>query len=210
MQKVLSTTLVADGSSDLHTLTPIVTLLLDQHSPVPFYVSQAEGTGQGHMLEPRIRSALALFPCKLLLVHRDAESSSVAAREREIEEAIRQSQADVPYVCAVPVRMTEAWLLVDETAIRCAAGNPTGTSSLQLPRLQDVESAQAKDALFRALELASGLGARRIRGFQPQKYRHRVAEALTDLEGLRRLPSFVHFETTLVRALKSLADHAEI
>jgi Domain of unknown function (DUF4276) len=210
MQKALSVTLVADGSSDLYALTPIVTLLLDQHCPVPFYVAQAESLGQGHQLEPRIRRALELFPCKLLLVHRDAEGLSIAAREKEIGEAIRQSQLAVPYVCAVPVRMTEAWLLADEFAIRCAAGNPSGTTPLELPRLQHIESAQAKDALFQALQLASDLGTRRIRGFRPQQHRHRVAEALTNLAGLRKLPSFAHFETSLAGTLKSMAANAEI
>jgi hypothetical protein len=33
----------------------------------------------------------------------------------------------------VPVRMTKAWLTVDEAAIRKAARNPLGTAPLELP-----------------------------------------------------------------------------
>jgi hypothetical protein len=35
--------------------------------------------------------------------------------------------------------MTEAWLLADESAIRCAAGNPNGRVNLNLPDLQAIE-----------------------------------------------------------------------
>jgi hypothetical protein len=210
MHKALSVTLVADGTSDLYALTPIVMLLLDEWSPVPYSVSQAGSLGQGHALGPRLRAACELFPCDLLLVHRDAERSTITAREGEVQAAIREAQVAVPHVCVIPVQMTEAWLLTDEAAIRSAVGNPKGAAVLKLPRWQDLESRDAKAVLFQAIELASELGARRIRGLRSQQYRHRVAEALRCLEPLRKLPSFVHFEAALTGALGRYAVNANV
>jgi hypothetical protein len=45
-------------------------------------------------------------------------------------------QTPVRHIPVVPVRMTEAWLLADEFAIRSAPGNPNGTQSLDLPDLR--------------------------------------------------------------------------
>jgi len=45
----------------------------------------------------------------------------------------------VEVVPAVPVRMTEAWLLFDEAAIRRAAGCPNGSMPLELPSLKTSE-----------------------------------------------------------------------
>ena len=43
-------------------------------------------------------------------------------------------------ICVIPVRMTEAWLLIDEKAIRIAAGNRNGTEILEIPKLHELES----------------------------------------------------------------------
>ena len=50
-------------------------------------------------------------------------------RKNEIERAVAEAfQAGQPpaWASVIPVRMREAWLLFDETAIRKAAGNPSG------------------------------------------------------------------------------------
>lgn len=62
-------------------------------------------------------------------------------RQDEIEQSIRAIgvQISVPHVCVIPVRMTEAWLLFDEAAIRQAAGNRLGRAPLALPPLDEVE-----------------------------------------------------------------------
>jgi hypothetical protein len=44
---------------------------------------------------------------------------------------------DMPVVCVVPVRMMEAWLLIDEMAIRRVAGNPNGRIPIELPVLNN-------------------------------------------------------------------------
>jgi len=88
----------------------------------------------------RIRKCVELCPCDLLVIHRDAEGETRETRENEIRAAMNSlGDIEVPFVCVVPVRMQEAWLLVDENAIRQAAGNPRGRDTLTMPRLNEVE-----------------------------------------------------------------------
>ena len=65
-------------------------------------------------LDHKIRAALELYPCDLLFVHRDAEREPRANRVKEIQLAIQRISSDFfagrPYICVVPIRMTEAWL----------------------------------------------------------------------------------------------------
>jgi hypothetical protein len=203
--KTLRTTLIADESSDHRVLTPIITLLLDEVSPHPFQLVSAEPLTGGHALETRLPQAMRLFPCDVLLVHRDAEGTSPAEREAEVKRALANAKVQVPVVCVVPVRMTEAWLLVNERAIRAAVGNPNGGAGLKLPTPDQVESVPAKDRLIAALEAATELGVNRRRRFQPLQYRHRVAEELLDLTCLRALPSFQRFEQVLRHCLAGLS-----
>jgi hypothetical protein len=195
--RTLTATLVTDGSSDHGALAPLITMLLDEILSGPFRLVSALGLTGGLSLEARLPLSVELFPCDLLLVHRDAESSTFGQREAETLQALATAGITTPHVCVIPVRMTEAWLLVSEQAIRAAVGNPSGRASLGLPAPKQIESVQAKDQLLRALEVASELGTLRRRRFQPTLYRHRVAEEMLDLLGLRQLPSFQRFEKAL-------------
>jgi hypothetical protein len=70
-------------------------------------------------LEERLQDAIKLFPCDVLFIHRDAEREPPEKRRREIDMAIAALGNSVSYwVPVIPVRMTEAWLLIDEKAIR--------------------------------------------------------------------------------------------
>ncbi len=203
MQRILNTTLVADGSSD-RVLIPIIGMLLAEHCPMPwretdFVRDYPPGTTG---LADRVRHALLQYPCDILFVHRDAEQKgAVDTREAEIRaavESLAQTRHIVaPAIAIVPVLMTEAWLLTDEAAIRSAAGNPAGREPLQLPDLRQVETVNAKKVLFDALGRAKNLGQRRSMRLQPQALRHRVAEYLDDLAALRKLASFARFESQL-------------
>lgn len=191
----VSLTLVADGSSD-RMLLPLIEALMDQHCPQPFSARFADGLPQGaRTTGERMRAAVDLYPCDLLFVHRDAESADSATREAEIRRGLEGMTATPSLICVVPVRMTEAWLLTSESAIRAAVGNPRGSVALNLPPLARLESVDAKEVLLHALETASGLGTRRRMRFRPEGYRHRVAELLDDLGSLRRLPSFQRLES---------------
>ena len=134
-------TLLADGSSD-RVLIRLIDWVIQQTGLSVTFQSQwadpAVIAESGGSLPERMRSALRKYPTDLLVVHRDSERAPFEDRLREIHEAINKSAALPGASCAVvPVRMTEAWLLLDEMAIRRAAGNPNGRMKLDLPALRD-------------------------------------------------------------------------
>lgn len=193
-------TLVSDGSSDA-VLLPILTWLLREHGVV--WAIQPEWADLRGLPKPprtlldKIYRSLDLYPCDMLFVHRDAEGEPREVRVREIEDAlrtVRQSQ-DVPAICVIPVRMTEAWLLLDEAAIRSAAGNPFGRIALGLPPLRQLEDLpDPKVRLHELLRQASALSGRRLRRFRVEQCVRRLTEFLEDFSPLRQLPAFIALE----------------
>lgn len=117
----------------------------------------------GHGLTDRVECVLELGTFDVLFVHRDAEGQDPGLRKTEVEQALHGY--GFKSVAVVPVRMTEAWLLLDEAGIRQVAGRPSGGEDLGLPRQpRDVESiADPKGMLKRALLVAG----------QPQGHRRR-------------------------------------
>jgi hypothetical protein len=100
--------------------------------------------------------------------------------------------------------MTETWLLVEEQAIREAAGNPRGRVDLEIPGLREIERiADPKETLGQALLTASEAGGRRRRQLSASlpAAKYRVASLLSDLTVLRRLSAFAAFEEELVNVL---------
>ena len=196
-------TLLADGPSD-RALVPILRWILRQHcGNVPLQPAFAD---LRHLPKPtrklveRIDRSIALYPCDLLFVHRDAETKSIAAREEEIGAAVAGSEkgGTLPVVCVVPVRMQEAWLLIDETALRTAAGNPAGRRPLEMPdvkRLEDLPD--PKRILHEVPGRASELGGRRLKRFQRDlgSRAHQVAERIEDFGPLRDLAAFRRLES---------------
>ena len=193
--KRITATLVTDGSSD-RLLAPLIELLFSAHTELPYQVNCAEGLPPlSGGIKARIDSALELFPCDLLFVHRDAEGVAAAVRQQEIETDWLNSEQTATLICVIPVRMTEAWLIANAKPIRSAVGNPNGTEALGLPAIKDIESSPGpKEILFAALKAASGRSASRKRRFNPHQFRHRVSELTDDLEPLRKLSSFRHLE----------------
>lgn len=205
-------TLVGDGSSD-RALIPIVNWILRAQGTtfalLPYWAEF------GYLREPpcglvnRLRAAAELYPCDLLLVHRDCEAAAVVARQKEIIEAatnaFNNNGAHPPVVCIVPKRMTEAWLLISETVIRRASGNPSGTSALAIPRIRDLESLpDPKETLFSLLRTASNLQGRRLNALNVHTLVHRVAELIDDYSPLRQLSAFIDFERQLASALQQI------
>jgi hypothetical protein len=195
MTATTTCTLIADGSSD-KVLMPLLERLLDVHCPGPYRLQFANDLPAGRStLAERLTSALDLYPCNLLLVHRDAERETLEKRCEEIRNALEIIGPAAPAIYVIPVRMTEAWLLVDEAAIRQAAGNPSGRDPLNLPAINRIEGLpDPKADLFKALRVASGLSAQRLRRFNPEQLRHRVGELIDSLDVVRRIHSFQHLE----------------
>jgi hypothetical protein len=153
-------------------------------------------------LGARIERAIDLYPCDLLFVHRDAEREEPERRIQEIAQATIGINARATPVPVIPVRMSESWLLCDETAIRKAAGNPNGEQPLNLPRLRDIEGLpDPKNTLHTVLRCASGLTGRRLKAFSPRA--RLVANYITDFSLLRRLPAFQRLETDLRNVLEA-------
>jgi len=183
-------TLAADGPSDI-VLTPILTWSLKQASAGPVMPQWADFSRipSCRGLEDRLRAAVELYPCDVLFVHRDSEGQEPALRRNEIAGALRQIR--IRHIPVVPVRMTEAWLLADEMAIRSAAGNPNGREELNLPdirRLEDVPD--PKRVLRDALTRATGLNARRRSSFPVSRRVRMIANYVDDYSGLNVLPAF--------------------
>lgn len=201
----VTATLVTDGSSD-RLLKPLIELLLGDHTDLPYQVNFAEGLPPiADGLTSRIESALELFPCDFLFVHRDDEGVGITVRQLEIESSWPQNQQTTVLICVIPVRMTEAWLITNTKPIRLAVGNPNGTEALDLPVAKDIESSpDPKQILFMALKTASGLNARRKARFNPHQFRHRVSELVDDLAPLRSLASFNHLEAQVKKHVELL------
>ena len=201
--KDLSYTLITDGSSD-KTLIPIINWVLDQIPGLRYTGQYAEYTHKASAgLLRRVEAALRLYECDILFVHRDAEAMSLDKRIAEIHTQLQPLAK--PYIPVVPIRMTEAWLLIDEKAIRSAANNPNGKTPLKLPAIGALEQiADPKTLLFDALKQASELPQRRLANFQPASARHRVAELIDDFMPLRKLSAFTQFEADLRQALNRL------
>ena len=204
-------TLISDGSSD-RALLPILRWLILQH--LPNHAVQDKWADFRRLRRPpkglaeRIKEGLHLYPCDLLFVHRDAENQDPAMRRREIADAMVRLRNDIeappPAVCVIPVRMMEAWLLFDERAIRIAAENPSGMTTLGLPSLQRVESLpDPKSVLHEALRQANGSSGRRMKTFERRLGRavHLIAERMEDFSPLRLLPAFQSLEEDLKQRL---------
>ena len=200
----LTYTLLTDGSSD-RVLIPIINWALDQIDGVRYNSQYAEiSLKQSAGLFRRAEAAVNVYECDILFVHRDAEKFAMASRIQEIKKQL--IKLNKPYIPVVPIRMTEAWLLVDEQAIRSAASNPNGKATLNLPGVDKLEGLHdPKNVLLESLKLASELPPGRLRKFRPETCRHRVAELISDFSQLRNLSAFVQFENTLTERIQSMS-----
>ena len=210
--KDLRYTLLSDGSSD-SALIPVLTWLLQAH--LVDCAIQHEWADLRRVpkslkdtFSKRIKLALELYPCELLFIHRDAEKEPRQKRVDEIRKAKEEAgeSVSVPTVCVVPVRMTEAWLLFDETALRKAAANPNGRQPLQLPDLTKLEDEpDPKQLLYKLLGEASELRNRRRRKLRVEELVHRVAEFIDDFASLRAMPAFKALEDELKQVIQEQA-----
>ena len=161
---ILRAAFIADGSSDLPIAGHLAALCLERGAaavvtPVDRSLLGASGSTVKGRLAYLVDQSPGLDP---IFVHRDAEAQSPDQRRREIADAASDLGAPVPVVPVVPVRMTEAWLLLDEAAIRSVADKPRGKAKLTMPKASEVESLpDPKDLLKRLLLEASETRGRR-------------------------------------------------
>ncbi|HEX4831208.1 MAG TPA: hypothetical protein VH478_08975 [Trebonia sp.] len=142
----------------------------------------------------------------LAVLHRDADREGRPPRLAEIRDAVRQVMPGVPHVPVVPIRMTEAWLLLDEVQIRRVAGAPNDRTTLSLPTASKVESVPDPKALLKTtLARASGLKGRRLEQFNNRFSQHRrlLLERIDPDGPIRDVPSWHAFNTDLAAGIKS-------
>lgn len=195
--------LLAEGTSD-KALLPILSWLLAKTTPDEIrleWVDASLGERRDASLAEKVRLARIVCPCDVLFIHRDADKAPVDARYQEIANAVSPHL----HIPVVPVRMTEAWLLIDETAIRTASGKVSGTDPLNLPPLTRLESdPDPKATLHQALKRAHGATGRRARAFHPPTEVHRLAALIEDWTPLRSLSAFNRLEADTRAALQKL------
>lgn len=164
----------------------------------------------GHRVADRLNAIFDIgMKPDIVFVHRDAEKQNPSLRYKEVQDAVDEVDHDLLAVAVVPVRMTEAWLLIDEGLIRHVAKRPHATDDLGLPPISKIEDhPDPKKLLQDALSVASGLQGRRLDRFQRQfSNNRRTLLQRLDVNGpVRNLPSWKALESTLDRIVAPLGD----
>ena len=198
--------LVCEGSSDAPLVSHIELLLGSYgYESVEFNISV-----DGRRLVDKLSNGLDMAPhYDLIFMQRDADRAGADARYREIAEAIQQVGHGGPWVGVVPVRMTETWLVLEETVIRNAVRKPDRRTSLNLPTPAEAERmADPKSALEFALLNASDERGRRRKVVQRRlpQLRRQLLENLPVGGPLEQVPSWVRFRDDTVAALQALSS----
>ena len=178
----------------------------DANGTIPDLSKQSKKVGRSVL--QKIRAALKAHPdTNLLFIHRDADGRDPTPRYEEIAEAIESSGVSVPYVAVVPIQETEAWLLVDEEAIREVAQNLKGRMRLNLPSPKQVEKiANPKERLKDVLAHASGLKGRKLQKFNKDfpKHRRELFKYLDHDGPLSEVPAFKRLLNDISQAIEKL------
>jgi hypothetical protein len=193
--------LLGEGSSD-RALMPILRWIVDRATPDDVRIERIDTfPTRANTLQQKVEAARLVCPCELLFVHRDADNQPPEWRYEEIRRAV----GDTVYVAVVPIRTTEAWLLIDVPMIRAAAGRPSGTNDLDLPKLAKIESeSRPKERLEEALRRAHGATGRRAHKFHPPSAINRLANLIEDWSPLREVGAFQRLEADTRAALGRL------
>ncbi len=196
-------TLLCDGSSDRMLIPCLKWLLVENYPNLPFNFEYAEirqiSNNNHKSLKAKICLALEYYPCDILFVQRDTEKKTYEIRLNEIKNSIIKAECAIPRIIPViPKRMSEAWLFINESAIRQAAGNINGTIKLKLPPISKLESMpDPKSKLIELLKKATELNKRRLSNFNPYAAIHRLAETIDDYSLLRKLYAFQALESEI-------------
>lgn len=186
-------TVLSDGSSD-RVLLPILQWMLGtHHAKFDWQGSVADLSSLPNPpknFHDRITTAIEYYPCDVLFIHRDAEKQKPSLRREEIHQAVSASGITEPWTPVVPVRMTEAWLLISESAVRETACNPKGSNDLKMPPIARLEAIpDPKRKLKELLEKASEQRGRRLEKLHFPTLRAQLPHHIQDWTDLLKLPS---------------------
>ncbi len=204
-------TLIADGSSDAILLTIVKWLLDDLYPNISnegLYADFRNQTNPPKSIQDKVERAKKIYPYNLLLIHRDAETNDLnSIQQRKTEVASNLPIEENTTVVIVPVKMMETWLLIDEQAIKKAAGNRNYQADMNLPSLKDLERyPNPKMLLHELLKNASGLRGRNLDKFNPHRAVHLVAENIEDFSTLRQLSAFQILEADIKNAVDTMMN----
>lgn len=196
---------LADGASDLPLAVHLERLCVRHGQFVEVVpVPHDRLPGAGRTVWSRVAAAMRQdADFDYLFVHRDAEGQEVIRRQHEVRDGVERGGFSGPVVPVIPIRMTEAWLLLDESAIRRVAGRPSGREPLDLPLPQAVEAVpDPKRMLKDALVKAANVSGRRLKTFRrrfPALRRQLLAEL--DIDGpVRGLTAWQQLERDITAA----------
>lgn len=209
--------LYAEGKTDYYFLRPVLLRLTTELClQAPGIVELAEEViGLDHPSAaadlPRPRriveaAKLARGAWRILFVHADGAGDPEQARQTliapAIELLIQEYVAAGVAVAVVPVRETEAWALVDGSALRGVFGCTLTDDQMGLPSMRAVETEQdPKRRLEQAFEATHPSARRRRQGVAPLL--NALGETVS-LDALRKLSSFQALEAEVRAALRTL------
>lgn len=214
----LGLALYAEGPTDYQFLGPLLPRLCAHLCATESKASVDVGevvplnhpdTLKGRPRDERIAAAAAMHEgaWHIVFVHVDGSGDPDKARSQSVQPALdalhSRFPAAAPGVGVVPVRETEAWLLVDGDALRSVFGVNLSDAQLGLPSPRHTaESCIDPKAVLNAAFLATRpTGLRRRKGTAP------MLTALGDqvsLESLAHLPSFRRLTEDLRTALRHM------
>jgi len=204
--------LVGEGSSDDGLIPHLENLCIELGASEVTGTSldfQRLGWSMRKTVAAKLLAAIYLEPtANLFFVHRDADRQDPTPRVSEITEAVSRCGLKKPWVSVVPVQETEAWLLLDEEAIRTVAGRPRGRRPLSLPLPREVEAITSpKEKLKEALVHASELSGRRLAKFRREfpTHRHLLLQRLPTGGALFEVKSWSRLRDGVGRAVSMLS-----
>ena len=133
----------------------------------------------------------------LAIIHRDGDRDGREARLDEIRRAVESVMLESAFAAVIPIRMTEAWLVLDEMALRTVAGNPNSKVPLPIPGAAEAERIADPKALLRDILVAAAeLTGRKRRIFQTHFPNHRrlLLQRLSADGPVRKLRSWKDFD----------------
>ena len=194
----VSFALVCEGSSD-SSLIPHIQELFVRYGATEVSGEYADLTcfpRVGSSVKNKVDAVVTLMPhINVIIVHRDGDGVGAVGRELEIIEQTAHVKGK-KIIPIIPIRMLEAWLILDEQAIRDVVGNSGSKVRLDLPTPISVEGVRdPKVKLYQTLEVASELTGARLKKFKKRlpAMRRRLAESLSPLGLVSQTESHARF-----------------
>ena len=214
--RYLGLALFAEGPTDYYFLRPLLQRLCEdicaREARASVEVSEVLGLDdpdnerRSRAERIALSAEMAKGAWNILFIHTDGANDIRRARAQLIQPGIdlvrREMGEEVASVGVVPVRETEAWVIVDGDALRCAFGTELSDIELGLPVIRDVEAVvDPKSVLQRAFNATNPSNRRLRQGISP--YLNTLGEQVS-LNSLRDLSSFRLLEDEICAALRGL------